>query len=125
MAGLIGTRSVVQARVVRPAMIETLVETRSQGRRLAIDAASPPPESAGAERGGAWGFARVCRRSGNPLRIASVWTSIRGTSEGTTDIRMGDRSDGSGSAGSRNQAEMGRISRPFVPPSLLAIQRVP
>jgi hypothetical protein len=35
---------------VRPAMMHIAVYAKSQGRRLAIDAASPPPESIGAVR---------------------------------------------------------------------------
>src|SRR6476619_3320014 len=77
MAGLIGTRSVVHASAVSPAMIETVVYARSQGRRLAIDAASPPPESFGAARASDSGFARIFLRPGNPLLIAIAWTSIR------------------------------------------------
>ena len=115
IVGLIGMRSVVQASAVSPAMIETAVYARSNGRRLAIVASPPPPESIGAARAADRGFVRAFRCPGIPKLTASGWTSIRGHFLRTTDIRMGDRSDCAGYRPATGLGEDGGAPRPPLP----------
>src|SRR3954451_20290692 len=84
-----------------------------------MDAEAPPPGSGGSARADDAGFARIFRWPGNPMVIASGWTSIRGTSCVRPIFGWGTDPMAPGPAGCRNLAiSRGHLDRccPAVPP---------